>query len=306
MTERVVLTGASGFIGSHLAPYLQAAGYELHTIVRTQSAAERSAPMGWAPLHICDLTDTKALGDLFAALRPHYLVHLAARAFPSRDLADFSNQVQHTILPTVSLARMLPDSLKLAVFFGSCEEYGNSTPPFFEDRPLKSFSPYGWAKISAYHGTMMIARQKNLPLTWVRPFLTFGPRQKTDQLIPSLIRTCLRGERLALTPGAQTRDFLYVNDLCTMVECLLRNRDKALGETINLCEGVPRTVRSVGETIQSLIGKGHLEFGALPYRADEAMSFFGSNMKYKRLFGSVPTTNFEKALEATIAFEREA
>jgi nucleoside-diphosphate-sugar epimerase len=296
MRKRVALTGGSGFIGSHLAPFLLHEGYEIHYLARTSSDLVHFC----GERHEVSLSDGIGLTRLLGRIRPHFILHLAGRAKPSRDLDDFHDQIRDTVLPTVTLARSIPADTELGLFFGSCEEYGDSEPPFREDQSLKCFSPYGWAKLSAWHATMMIARQKRLSICWARPFLTFGPRQNTNQVIPTLIRGCLVDAEIPLSPGHQTRDFLFVADLCQMVLQILRHPSAAHGETLNLCTGKDRTVRSIAESIRRLAGGGRFLFGALPYREEEAMRFYGSREKYERLFGRIIYTDFEAALKTTI------
>jgi UDP-glucose 4-epimerase len=294
MSQRVLLTGSTGFIGSHLVPFLAQNGFDVHCIVR------RPNPLSGAAEHICDLTDAGSLETLFGRLKFEFFVHLASRAFPSRDLSDLEAQISNTVLPSIVLARTLPTSLKLAVFFGSCEEYGKGLVPFREDHALHNISPYGWAKISAFHAVQMIALQRNLPVCWARPFLTFGSGQRTNQLVPSLIRGCKLDCDIPLSPGEQTRDFIFVNDLCYMVLNLLKKPTLAGGQVLNLCSGTPRTVRYMAELIQRLCGTGSLRFGALTYRENEAMSFYGCPEKYSSLFGKPNLTPLEEALQQTI------
>ena len=146
----------------------------------------------------------------------------------------------------------------------------------------------------------LTGRLMGRPVCWVRPFLTFGPGQRPGLFVPDVIRACLDGTPLELTAGEQTRDFIPVDDVCGMVLRMLAAPDRARGETINLCSGRPRTIRSVAETIRTLVGRGDLRFGSLPYRADEAMRFFGSTAKYDRLFGRWEASDFDAAMAATI------
>jgi nucleoside-diphosphate-sugar epimerase len=190
--------------------------------------------------------------------------------------------------------------VRLAIFLGSCEEYGNTEPPFREEGPLKVFSPYGWAKISAFHAVSLLAHQRGFPMAWVRPFLTFGPGQRGELFVPSLIEACVTGSSIALTPGEQTRDFVYVEDVVSMLITLVTNPDRAGGTVLNLASGVPRTVRDVGETIHRLVGRGRLNWGGLPYRFDEAMNFYASMERWQSLFGPPPHTAFDDAIQATI------
>lgn len=295
---RAVLTGVTGFLGSHLAPALKAAGWEVHALVRPTSRNPVSPAVD--EVHSIFLRDTPELRQLLGRLRPDALLHLASSTVPGGAAGGFEDHYEHTVLPALGVAQALPDSVRLALFFGSSIEYGNQAPPFEESLAPRCCSAYAWGKIAAYHGVMELLGERGLPGCWLRPFLTFGPGPMHSQLIPSLIRGCYAGERIPLTSGLQTRDFLYVLDLCAMVLRILDHPERAKGEVLNLASGVPRSIREVAERIQALVGRGELAFGALPYRAQEPLPFYGSRAKFEALFGPVPLTPFDEALRVTV------
>jgi UDP-glucose 4-epimerase len=294
VSSRVLLTGATGYLGTRLQSFLSDAGYTTLSLSRRPTGLPREREV------ICDLTDVEALRAAFLRLKPDFLIHLAARARPDREYGELPLHFEETVLPSVNLALAAPLDLRLAIFVGSCEEYGNAVPPFDETQAAYCMSPYGWAKSSAFLATRMVARSRGLPWTWLRPFLVFGPGQRSKALIPSVIRACLDGAELQLTSGAQTRDFLYARDFQRMIDRILQEPEPAIGTALNLCTGVPRTVRSVAELIRDQIGAGELRFGAVPHRLDEAMSFFGSTALWDRLYGPMKHTAFPDAIADTI------
>lgn len=293
-SERIVLTGASGFIGSHLRSSLIKHGYEVHCILRKPAEELHNN------VHLCDFKDFISLARILSDLHPDFVIHLASLAAPSRNIDSFDIHYENTVLPAIALSRAVSGPLKLLLFFGSCEEYGNGPCPFHEDQPLVGISPYGWAKISAFYAATQISKQRQLPWCWIRPFLAFGGLQKSNAFIPTLIRGCLSDVDIPLTLGEQTRDFIFIDDLCRMIVAILKGFTKAQGQILNLCSGTPRVIRVVAEMIQRKIGKGRLLFGALPYRENEAMSFFGCPDRFFRLYGPFLLTPFEEALHRTI------
>lgn len=291
---KVLITGSSGFIGSHLSLWLADRRYEVNTVVRTPGSGR-----GF-PEYVWPAPDIAAMAAIIEHCRPEFIIHLAAQARPNRNINDFVAQYENTIRPTIAVATVVPSYVRLAVFFGSCEEYGDGPAPFDEYQPLRSISPYGWAKISAYHAVQSIFAVRNVPWCWVRPFLAFGPGQNGDRLVPGVINACLRNKDIPLSPGEQTRDFIFVHDLCIMIERILSKHERARHQVVNLCSGTPRSIRSVAELIQEKIGRGHLKLGALPYRQREAMRFYGSPNRFNELFGPVALCDFESAIEQTI------
>lgn len=282
-------------MGGHLARTLQGEGYRVFGISR------RSGTFEGEECFVGDCNDSEWIEQVFESIRPDYVLHLASRTTPGRDLGDIDAQMVDTVRPALNVAARLPNSVRLGIFFGSCEEYGDGLPPFREEQSSVAFSPYGWGKISARHAVELVARQRMKPVCWVRPFLTFGPGQRGNLLIPQLIRGCLSGEKIEMTPGMQTREFLYVADLCKMVLQILRKPENAVGQVLNLCSGEEVAVRTIAEEIRNLVGSGELDFSALPYRENEAMRFYGSPEKFERLFGAMEFTPRAVALRETVS-----
>ncbi len=297
--QRIAITGANGFIGKSLSLFLGHQGYEIHKILRPQVELTNSKLD-----HFCDLANPEDLKNIFSKIQPQMILHLASYSEPSRNLGDFKLQMDNTLSPAVSIALSAPEDTRLVAFFGSCEEYGSGKVPFREGQSPICVSPYGWGKISSQMAVTYISQQRKLNWCWLRPFLTFGPHQKGSRLIPTLIKSCVEKMPTQLTKGEQTRDFIYIEDLCQMVLKILedaqRNNPQFRSEVINLCSGNPRTVREVAELIRKSVGSGDLLFGALPYRENEIMSFYGSTQKYESLFGKFKHTPFEIAVAKTV------
>ncbi|MBI3860855.1 MAG: NAD-dependent epimerase/dehydratase family protein [Planctomycetia bacterium] len=289
----VRISGATGFIGRHLTAYLASQGHIVH-------AANRRITGTFEHEHVWDASLPRSIAAVIEQVHPNIVIHLASRAKPGRDLRNLADQYDDTIKPALAVVQAVPESVELAVFFGSCEEYGDGPSPAREEQPLRSVSAYGWAKISAFHGVTMIASQRKMPWCWARPYLVFGPAQSPDRMISEVICKCLRGEDVPLSPGQQTRDLVYVDDLCRMVARLIEEPARAAGQVINLCTGRPTKVADAAALIQRLVGRGSLKIGALPYRSREYMDFYGSPERFNSLFGEITRTSLESAMVATI------
>ena len=297
--KTVLITGASGFIGRHLARHLGTCDYLVHVVNRRGTGMCEYE-------HLWDGADSERFAAIIEQARPHFVIHLASRAQPCRDLRNIPVQFDDTVKPALAVVQALPKTIDLAIFFGAAEEYGDGPSPSHEDQGPRSISSYGWAKISAFHGVAMVASQRNIPWCWARPYLVFGPGQSTDRMIPQVISGCLRGEDVPLSPGQQTRDLLYVEDLCRMVERILNFPERADGQIVNLCTGRPTRVADAALLIRRLVGRGNLQIGALPYRTREVMALYGSPEKFHSHFGEFTPTDLEAALANTIhAYQQE-
>jgi len=295
----VVVTGAGGFVAGHLIPRLREEGFIPIWLGRPPK--ENFNINGYE----CLLSEEKRVKEILTKIQPEFLIHLATSSDSQRNQINLEDHFNNTVQPAISVAKALPKSIQFAAFFGSCEEYGNGPTPFKEDQPLKCISSYGWAKIASYNAISFIMQNQNFNWCWLRPFLLFGPKQNPHLLIPQVIHDCLKDKTIPLTAGEQSRDFIFINDFCSMVLNLLKKPTHFDRPILNLASGQPRTIKNVTQAIQRIIGKGKLEFGAIPYRPIEPMNFYGSTERFENYFGKYPFTDFEQALIQTIDYFRD-
>jgi UDP-glucose 4-epimerase len=197
------------------------------------------------------------------------------------------------------------EKIELFVNFGTCEEYGDGKVPFYEDYKEIPVSPYSLSKTLGTYLSSYLAKIENFPIITVRPFLTYGPKQINDQLIPFVIRSLLKKEKINLGKMEQTRDFIHVKDVVSALVKIPFSNIKS-GEIINICSGNEIQIKSVVKNICELIGvsfEEHIET-TKPYRVGEMMHFYGSNEKAKRLLNWHQEINFDYGLKETIDWYR--
>jgi nucleoside-diphosphate-sugar epimerase len=262
---RLLITGASGFIGRHVLAHLPPFS-EVHAVSRTAPKGLCARSIAW---HGVDLRDARAAVTLVERLRPTHLLHLAWNA-------------EHGVFWTASDNEQWADAtIRMADAFvagggqrfvgaGTCAEYDWTAldGPCREDAtPLDPRTPYGRAKLRAWRHIESATSGAGTTAAWGRIFLLYGPGEDDRRLVPSIADALREGRRAAVTEGTQVRDFLHVSDVARAFTTLLSADVRG---AVNIGSGEPVSVRRVVETLSELAGRPDLiDFGAIPMRADD-------------------------------------
>ncbi len=303
---RVLVTGAAGFIGSHLSRELVRRNAEVFLIDKPGISTTRIEDiLDKVRVHYVDITDFSSLKNSIREIRPQKIFHLAAYVDVTRDWAIVDKMINVNIKGTLNLLRSL-DGVNYDCFVntGTCEEYGDNPTPFSEDQVPNPVSPYSASKVSTTMFCQMLHKTVNLPIVTVRPLLTYGPGQESQMLIPSLVKNALNGKSFKMTKGEQTRQFSYIDDVVEGF-ILAGTTPEAIGEVINLGSGAEYRIKDVAKMILNLMGNPiKLEIGALPYRPGETMHFYCSNEKAKKILGWRPNIPLKVGLKRTIDWHK--
>lgn len=302
----VLVTGANGFIGSHLSRCLVNLNAEVHIFVRDGSDRLRLRDIeDRVTVWHGDITRYSSAYNCLAGARPKIIFHLAAARDVTRDIRLLDPMFTINLTGTINLFRAVQEaglSPNCIINTGSSEEYGPSAAPFMENQREMPVSPYSVSKVAATHLGQMLCRTSGLPVVTLRPFLAYGPGQDTDMFVPSLIRHCLEKKDFRMTAGDQTRDFVYIDDI---IDAYLRAAfsSSAIGEVINIGSGIEYRIRDVAEQIVSKMESPvSLMIGALQKRVGEAEHFFCNNDKAQEILGWVPVVSLDKGLDRTISW----
>lgn len=299
---KVLVTGISGFIGSHLARRLVEERAEVYGLVRNSSNLWRIKDLkNQTDLHYADLTDFELVRKVVQGIKPQKVFHLAAYVDVSRSFEVMDEMVEVNIKGSLNLLKAL-DGTGYDCFIntGTCEEYGDNPVPFREEQIPNPVSPYSASKVATTMLCQMLHKTKGLPIITLRPFLTYGPGQESNMLIPSLIKKALKSEAFEMTEGEQTREFNYVDDI---VDGFIKASitPGAIGEIINIGNGLEYRIRDVVEMVLKLLNSPvKPKFGALSYRLGETWHFYCDNTKAKEILGWKPRVNLEDGLKMTI------
>jgi dTDP-glucose 4,6-dehydratase len=257
--KRILVTGADGFIGSHLTDYLVRAGYDVRAFVLYNSFNS------WGWLDRAD-ADIKSSLDVFAGdIRDpngvrkavqgcDVVLHLAALIAIPYSYHSPDTYVDTNVKGTLNVVQAARDLGARVVHTSTSEVYGTArTVPIDEAHPLQGQSPYSASKIGADQIALSFYMSFETPVAVLRPFNTYGPRQSARAVIPSIITQIAAGQRnLKLGSLHPTRDFNFVSDTVRAFEAVM-NSDQALGQVLNAGSGfevsIGDTVRMIAETM---------------------------------------------------------
>jgi NAD dependent epimerase/dehydratase len=308
--QTVLVTGADGFIGSHLVELLVKEGYKVKALSQYNSFNN----WGWLE----DVDCIGALEVLQGDVRdPHYckhitknvdiVFHLAALiAIPYSYVAPDS-YVDTNVKGTLNICQAaLENGVKRIIHTSTSEVYGTAQyVPIDEAHPLQAQSPYSASKIGADAMAMSFFNAFDLPLTIARPFNTYGPRQSARAVIPTIITQIASGMRqIKLGDVSPTRDFNYVTDTCRGFLDLARC-DAAVGKTVNIGSNFEI---SVGDTLHMIrdIMQSDVEFllddERLRPGKSEVFRLWCDNSQIRALTGFQPAYDIRRGLEATVAW----
>lgn len=305
---RVLVTGADGFIGSHVTHRLVAEGADVHTLTSEVSSVypQRLVDLrGSITIHEANLMDRGAMEAVVRTAKPRYVFHLGAYTHVGKSWQRIDECIQTNIQGTMNLLQALADAgYERFVNTGTSEIYGDIDVPFREDAVVNPISPYSVSKYAAERFCRLFQRAYGWPIVMLRPFNAYGPAQSPDRVIPEIIVRALRKEELAMTQGRQTREFNYVEDLADGF-VLAATADGVEGEIVNLGCGEEISMRDVATTILDIMGNPvEAQFGALPERPTEIMRMYSDSTKARKLLGWDPKHSLRDGLAKTIEWYR--
>lgn len=303
--ERILLTGATGFIGSELLPKLIKEGYEVHTLERYVTGRYS---LGAAETHYANLQDRPAVYDVVRQVKPDYVIHLAAVTAVSFSYDHYDEITSVNYLGSVNLAEACRKECNIKAFItaGTSEMYGmylqDRRKKLSEDDPLIPNSPYAVAKAAFGSYLRYMQMAYGFPFIEMRPFNTFGRRNNTHFFIERAVTQMLGSREARLGDKSAIRDWLYVDDHCDAYLKALK-APNALGESINLCTGIGYTTEETAMIIAGMTGfKGAIRWGTNPPRPLDAKILIGSNAKAKKLLGWEPKCYLQEGLRKTIGY----
>jgi nucleoside-diphosphate-sugar epimerase len=295
--KRVLVTGASGWIGSYALRFLVERGYEVHAVANIV-VPPSALDVQW---HRADLLDKSAVITLLERVMPTHLLHLAWYTEPGRYQTSERNYVWCRAGIDL-LCAFAKSGGRRAVCAGSCFEYDHSAGVCSETKtPCAPTTPYGACKLAL--SEIVTHPPGGLSTAWGRIFYLYGPREHPSRLVASVIGSLFRNEVARCTHGRQLRDFLHVADVASAFASIL---DGDVEGIVNIGSGVEITVRGLVEMIADAIGapRSMLEFGAITAAPGDSPRVVGDVHRLRDEVGWTPRWQLRDGLAQTVEWWR--
>jgi nucleoside-diphosphate-sugar epimerase len=297
--KRVLVTGATGFIGRQSLAPLLARNFEIHAITNAPALSE-PAEVRW---HSGDLMDAAATAALLAEVRPSHLLHFAWFVEPGKFWTSPEN-VRWLRASLGLLEAFAAAGGQRVVMAGSCTEYDWRVGECVEGvTALVPASLYGTCKNALQQVLEKFAEEAGLSAAWGRIFFLYGPQEARLRLVPSVILSLLRGEAARCTHGQQVRDFMHVADVADAFAALL---DSAVRGPVNVASGQAVKIAEVVGAIAAELGRPELvQLGAVAAPANEPQRVVASVRRLTEEVKWSPRYDLEAGLSQTIDWWRE-
>jgi nucleoside-diphosphate-sugar epimerase len=298
VTRRVLVTGATGFVGRGALAPLLAAGAEVHALSSQAPPADAVPGVHW---HVVDLLGDQAPAAI-AAIGAEELLHFAWYAEPGRFWRSERNL--DWVRASLSLLRAFAEAGgRRAVLAGSCAEYAweDETACIEARTPRDPATLYGAAKDGLHTVAAAYARERELSLAWGRIFFVFGPHEDRARLGGSVAAALVAGQPALCSHGEQVRDFLYAPELAAAFVALLGSEVQG---AVNMASGQPLRIRDLVEALGRAAGRPDLiQLGARPAGAEPAR-LTADVKRLREEVGWTPAFDLDQAAQATIDWWR--
>ena len=292
--QKILVTGASGFIGPHLCRKLCKNGADVHAVSRMKYSGGGNCPSWWQS----DLTEFESVRKLLDAIRPDIIFHLSGHAAGGRGLELVLPTFHSNLTTTVNLLTVATEiGCRRIILPGSLEEpdSGNEIPS----------SPYAAGKCAASAYARMFHELYKSPIVILRLFMAYGPgKQSPRKLLPYVVTSLLKGETPKLSSGERRIDWIYIDDVVDGMIAAAEAPDVE-GRTIDLGSGVLVSIRDIVQQLAKMIEpKLNPLFGDIPERPMEQVRVANVDETYARIAWR-PAVPLDKGLEYTVSWYRE-
>ena len=308
--RKALVTGAGGFIGSHLVERLVRDGAQVRALCRYNSRNEHGA-LDWLPpevraeldVQLGELRDVESVSRAVAGVE--VVFHLGAQIAIPYSYVNARDYFETNVLGSLNVAQAaLRHDVERVVHTSTSEVYGTAqTVPITEEHPLEAQSPYAASKIGADKLMDSFHRSHGLPVVVLRPFNTYGPRQSARAVIPTIISQALAGPTLRLGSTDPRRDLTFAADTAAGFVAAAGAGEPAVGRTVQLGTGESVSVGETVELVGELLGTAlevETDTARVRPEASEVRVLVSDPSRARELLGWEPTVPLRDGLERTL------
>jgi len=291
--KKILILGGTGFIGQHLAKKCLKLNWQVTSIsLQRPKKIEKIKKVKYL---VCDISKFKNLKNTIKK-NFNYVVNLGGYIDHANKIKTFRSHY----LGVKNLCYVfLKKNINSFIQVGSSAEYGNIKSPHKESDKCNPKLIYGKSKLFATNFLINIYLKYNFPVTVIRFYQVFGPKQKINRFIPILINACLKKNKFSCSDGKQSRDFLYVTDAVDAIIKSIRSK-KSKGKIINVGSGKPQKLRKIINYLVKRLNGGEPQFGKIKLRTDEAKIIYPNLFNAKNLINWNPKVSFVNGINKTI------
>jgi len=297
--KKILVTGATGFIGRHALPLLLNKGYEVHA-VSSRPVKTKDKSYIW---HQADLTNSKQRTDLITKVDPSHLLHFAWYAEHKKYWTSSKNL--KWVQASLNLLDIFHENGGQRVLMaGTCAEYSWKHTEFIESTtPTNPGSLYGTCKHSLQLILESFSKTKGLSSAWGRIFFLFGPGEHPERLVSFVIQSLLKGKKAPCSKGDQIRDFLYVEDVASAFVSVLESNIQG---PVNIGSGEPVKVKDLIALIGKKVGRSDLiRLGENPTAPDDPENLVADTTKLRQEVNWSPKYDLNSGIDQTIQWWKD-
>jgi nucleoside-diphosphate-sugar epimerase len=300
MGKQILITGITGFIGSHIAAVFLENGDRVTGLKRSQSDTWRNTAYA-DKIHWINIDD-KGWQEQVIQVKPDIIIHGAWEGVAADNRQHWVTQWKNLDLLSELLLIARESGTQKFIGLGSQAEYGYFDGVIDETYPCNPNSAYGVSKLMAKEAVKCFCEQHDIQWYWLRLFPCFGEKESFDWLIPMLTRKIYRKELMEMTPGEQRYAYLYVKDLSSWIVSIAK--EELSSGIYNISSQTSYSLKEVVKKITGLLGSGeaNIRLGALPYRQHQPMLLAGNVQKLFNGLGGLKESNFDEKLQATVTY----
>jgi nucleoside-diphosphate-sugar epimerase len=293
LKKKILILGGTGFIGYHLAKESLKRGLNVTSVSKNNPIKKRYLKN--VNYIIADISKKNLIKKKLKN-NYEYIVNLAGYVDHTSKRKTY---LSHYIGCKNIIKFLLKKKIKAFVQIGSSMEYGFVKPPHKENFKCKPLSVYGKAKFLATKYLLNLYKKKKIPVTILRLYQIYGPKQDLNRFIPIVINACKHNKPFPCSHGRQYRDFLYIDDLIKAIFLTFKSSE-ARGEIINIGYGTPLKIKNIINKIVNYYKLGNPQFNKIKLRKEERMKIYPNLNKAKKLIKWDAKINFSKGLKKTI------